>query len=564
MPLDHLLRHSVAVHYGGPDVRLYPGAHGLRASTARNASMVLLDMQSATRNCSAPPQPAVSSQPGVPSNSAPMTASAESAPRNWTSYPAPAESTSQSSSLSFHGRATAASMQMNTHPDSQIAGTWLSRDLFVPGNAHPRAPAAANEARNSTYSFVRSDGLYNVVPSRHRTVRPEDLSVLGKWSLASHLVDGAAASLCCALYRNELLALMRRRYQVHLDNEIASVEEKNKNNAETDSKNTVGKAEASSSLATPIASNSSKPDEKSSVAAESMEISPSAQPESDAASESAMPAVEPTSVLTTPDQGSSSLTLSPQMESNVPGARAAAHTQSSSSLSPQVSVATLSLTTPPDASSVETATDSLGNAHQITSAPVASSVLLEGGAATASSTETSPHHASQEPEPEKSVTSVSHAEPVPSSSLATSTAVSSTVSASSTSTTAVASSTPQLPASVSASALASVASAAVGDDGLPEEVDPAFLEALPEDMRAEVLQQFESSRRARQRAQNISQAAATAAAASGTETSGNPMVDPDFIAEFLAAAPPHIAEEVRYIVHAGIMTWIVGIFGLVS
>ena len=75
-------------------------------------------------------------------------------------------------------------------------------------------------------------------------------------------------------------------------------------------------------------------------------------------------------------------------------------------------------------------------------------------------------------------------------------------------------------------------SAILGDLDIPEGVDPSFLAALPEDMRAEVIEEQRRLVRARQ----APPAPAPAAATPGVVQEVNP--------EFLAALPPNIQEEV--------------------
>merc|ERR1719182_1167908 len=77
-------------------------------------------------------------------------------------------------------------------------------------------------------------------------------------------------------------------------------------------------------------------------------------------------------------------------------------------------------------------------------------------------------------------------------------------------------------------------SAILGDLDIPEGVDPSFLAALPEDMRAEVIEEQRRLTRARQ------QPPAQPAAAAGTSSGAVQEVNP----EFLAALPPNIQEEV--------------------
>merc|ERR1719414_544088 len=73
-------------------------------------------------------------------------------------------------------------------------------------------------------------------------------------------------------------------------------------------------------------------------------------------------------------------------------------------------------------------------------------------------------------------------------------------------------------------------SAILGDLDIPEGVDPSFLAALPEDMRAEVIEEQRRLVRARQAP------APPPAAPTGQVQEVNP--------EFLAALPPNIQEEV--------------------
>ena len=75
-------------------------------------------------------------------------------------------------------------------------------------------------------------------------------------------------------------------------------------------------------------------------------------------------------------------------------------------------------------------------------------------------------------------------------------------------------------------------SAILGDLDIPEGVDPSFLASLPEDMRADVIEEQKRLVRARQQA--------PAQPPPGTTAQGMQEVNP----EFLAALPPIIQEEV--------------------
>ncbi len=81
-----------------------------------------------------------------------------------------------------------------------------------------------------------------------------------------------------------------------------------------------------------------------------------------------------------------------------------------------------------------------------------------------------------------------------------------------------------------------------GEPEFPDGVDPAFLAALPEDLRREVIE----DQRRRQSLQ-LSQARA-AAAATGQVPAAVDAAEPvlEVAPEFLAALPPEIQEEVRY------------------
>ena len=72
----------------------------------------------------------------------------------------------------------------------------------------------------------------------------------------------------------------------------------------------------------------------------------------------------------------------------------------------------------------------------------------------------------------------------------------------------------------------------VGDNALPDGVDPSFLAALPDNIRQEVIAEQLRLQRIQQRAQQQQQEAAAL---------GVNEVNP----EFLAALPPHIQEEVQ-------------------
>ena len=75
---------------------------------------------------------------------------------------------------------------------------------------------------------------------------------------------------------------------------------------------------------------------------------------------------------------------------------------------------------------------------------------------------------------------------------------------------------------------------------LPEDVDPSFLAALPEEMRQEII---DDQRRRRRAAQQAS-APAAAASSSASATDGGAGGVQEVSAEFLAALPPNIQEEV--------------------
>lgn len=93
---------------------------------------------------------------------------------------------------------------------------------------------------------------------------------------------------------------------------------------------------------------------------------------------------------------------------------------------------------------------------------------------------------------------------------------------------------------------------AAEDETFPEGVDLAFLEALPESIRQEViadqlrLQRLRQQNRQSRTTPNVGAAGATAAAAPGAAAAG-----PSFVAEvspeFLAALPPELQDEVTKI-----------------
>lgn len=84
------------------------------------------------------------------------------------------------------------------------------------------------------------------------------------------------------------------------------------------------------------------------------------------------------------------------------------------------------------------------------------------------------------------------------------------------------------------------------DIEVPEGVDPAFLAALPEDIRAEVIRDHERQQRAQRLAQSAASGAAEgapgdeAAAAGGSSAPGVEPLDQ----EFLNALPPELQEEI--------------------
>uniref|UniRef100_F1KPI8 HECT-type E3 ubiquitin transferase n=2 Tax=Ascaris suum TaxID=6253 RepID=F1KPI8_ASCSU len=86
----------------------------------------------------------------------------------------------------------------------------------------------------------------------------------------------------------------------------------------------------------------------------------------------------------------------------------------------------------------------------------------------------------------------------------------------------------------------------LGDIEVPEGVDPAFLAALPEDIRAEVIRDHERQQRAQRLAQSAASGAAEgapgdeAAAAGGSSAPGVEPLDQ----EFLNALPPELQEEI--------------------
>ena len=93
--------------------------------------------------------------------------------------------------------------------------------------------------------------------------------------------------------------------------------------------------------------------------------------------------------------------------------------------------------------------------------------------------------------------------------------------------------------------------------GYPEGIDPSFLEALPENMRQEVIADFMRMQRLQRQTQeretraaaapSADGAATGAAAAAGSSSSAATAASSafDINPEFLAALPPNIQEEVR-------------------
>lgn len=82
----------------------------------------------------------------------------------------------------------------------------------------------------------------------------------------------------------------------------------------------------------------------------------------------------------------------------------------------------------------------------------------------------------------------------------------------------------------------------IADSSVPEELDPSFLAALPDNIRAEVIAEHQLERRRRAQARDATSAGgSTAAAPSTSVTAAN---FSEVSEEFLAALPPNIQEEV--------------------
>ena len=549
---------------------------------------------------------------------------------NWTSYPAPVGSGQRScSTMSLHGRTSIASMQ-----DGLTNRGFFRDGQFIPADGS--TPDGYGVGGN-VYSFVQLNGLYSCVPARQRTIRPEDLAMLGKWSVACHLIDGAATLLRTALYRVEAVTNMRPRYQALLQEEIEKHAAKSMQPAVTPAPATAAAPSGPPAVL----------DNRAESAGEAMDTSTTTA--------SVAPSTGIPSSVTSPDgvqpggpitpETSDPSTAATQQQPVTPAAQLSVTSNvpvQANMGSPQVSVARLSLSTPPQSSDTLPSETSLsqsagdrgsaemqpsesasGNLSAVTSAalgqlPAATSAAsvantepsapvddhsaginepkapVDERRAAAGSVASAQCVAEDAPEAVRSTTGAS-TPVVAATSVATvgtdaaivreavsatlraaarvaaareaaaaarpaavsttaeaATATADAATAAAASTTAEAATATAVEAAAAATAAATTAlsaataeaatgTSAASNDEFPEEVDPAFLAALPEEMRAEVIQQFENSRQARQRALNISQAAA--AASEGTLTQHS-FVDQDSIAEFLAAVPSHIAEEV--------------------
>lgn len=94
-----------------------------------------------------------------------------------------------------------------------------------------------------------------------------------------------------------------------------------------------------------------------------------------------------------------------------------------------------------------------------------------------------------------------------------------------------------------------IAQLKLSDIEIPDGVDPAFLAALPEDIRAEVIRDHirqQRVQRATQRPAPQAEAAAAGEAPAAAEGTANPeaAAPPELDQEFLAALPPELQEEV--------------------
>lgn len=97
---------------------------------------------------------------------------------------------------------------------------------------------------------------------------------------------------------------------------------------------------------------------------------------------------------------------------------------------------------------------------------------------------------------------------------------------------------PPLPTSSSDEPMADISGPSTSNiDDIPEGVDPSFLDALPPDMRSEVLEQHRILRLQQRATESVGESSTSGAAAAA---SGSTEVSP----EFLAALPPSLQEEV--------------------